>query len=137
LKLNYSEEARRFKESRSTSQQLVDINYVFGRCQDALTVKNAEAEVKRKGGSPKNELSVLGEYVLQFCLFKGKSFKWLLENGLGYAGWLVDSMRAETATTAPLSVNKHAFKKYLTSFPDGQAVVQLKKSERCKENRAN
>jgi hypothetical protein len=24
-----------------------------------------------------------------------------------------------------LSVNKHAFKKYLTSFPDGQAVVQL------------
>jgi hypothetical protein len=56
-----------------------------------------------------------------------------LENGLGYAGWLVDNMRSETATTAPLSVNKHAFKRYLTSFPDGQAVVQQKKSEHLKK----
>jgi hypothetical protein len=55
-----------------------------------------------------------------------------LESGLGYAGWLVDNMRSETATTAPLSVNKHAFKRYLTSFPDGQAVVQ-QKSERLKK----
>ncbi|CAB4024822.1 Hypothetical predicted protein [Paramuricea clavata] len=46
---------------------------------------------------------------------------------------LVDIMRSERGTTAPLSVSKHAFKRYLTSFPDGQAVVQQKKSERLKK----
>ena len=63
-----------------------------------------------------------------------KRFKWLLENGLGYAGWLVDNMRNETATTAPLSKNKHAFKKYITSFKEGQSVVQLKAKERTKKS---
>jgi hypothetical protein len=78
-------------------------------------------------------MSVLGQYELQFGLFRGKTFKWLVENGLGYGGWIVDDMRSESATTAPLSKNKHAFKRYINSFPEGQSVVNLKKEERLKK----
>ena len=85
------------------------------------------------GGNTSDEVSVLGQYEVQFGIFKGQTFKWLAENGLGYAGWLVDSMGSETATTAPLSKNKHAFKAYLSSFPEGQDVVALKASERKKK----
>jgi hypothetical protein len=68
------------------------------------------AEVRRKGGDINDQLSVLGQYEVQFGLFKGKSFQWLVENGLGYAVWLVDNLRAETTTTAPLYVLMYVFK---------------------------
>ena len=78
--------------------------------------------------------SKIGQYQVHFSIFKGKTFKWLVENGLGYAAWLVDSIRNETATTAPLSRNKHSFKRYLTSFPEEQSVVALKAKERMKKS---
>ena len=90
--------------------------------------------VRAKGGNTNNEMSVLGQYQVQFGIFKGKTFKWLVENGLGYAAWLVDSIRSETATTAPLSRNKHSFKRYLTSFQEGQSVVALKARKRVKKS---
>lgn len=126
LTLNYTEEARRFKNSKSSSQSTL--------CLDATRVRtNAEAEVRRLGGSVSDELNVLGQYTLQFGIFKGQSFKWLLENGIGYAGWLVDNMRNEPVTTAPLSINKNEFKKYLNSFAEGRSVVAIKKTERLKK----
>ncbi len=78
-------------------------------------------------------MSVLGQYEVQFGIFRGKTFKWLIENGLGYAAWLVDNMRSETITTTPLSRNKHSFKHYLNSFPEGRSVIDLKKEERVKK----
>jgi hypothetical protein len=90
------------------------------------------SEVRRKGGDSSDQLSVLGQYEVQFSLFKGKSFQWLAENGLGYAEWLVDNMRTETATTAPLSKNKYSFKNYLNSFfrwPECCAVEDERKDE--------
>ena len=94
------------------------------------------AEVRRKGGDVGDKLSVLGQNEVQFGIFKGKTFQWLVENGLGYAAWLVDNMRAETTTTAPLSKNKHAFGNYLNSFPEGQCVVELKAKERMKKSKS-
>ena len=90
--------------------------------------------VRAKGVNTNDEMSVLGQYQVQFGIFKGKTFKWLVENGLGYAACLVDSIRSETATTARLSRNKHSFKRYLTSFPEGQSVVALKAKERVKKS---
>ena len=90
--------------------------------------------VRAKEGNTNDEMSMLGQYQVQFGIFKGKTFKWLVENGLGYAAWLVDSIRSETATTAPLSRNKHSFKRYLTNFPEGQSVVALKAKERVKKS---
>ena len=123
--LNYTDEAKIFKENKSTSEFV---------SKDEDEVKRAAvASVKRMRGNVEDELSVLGQYQVQFGMFKGKTFKWLAENCLGYAAWLVDNMRAETTTTAPLSRNKHSFKRYLNSFPEGQSVVALKAQGRVKK----
>ena len=74
-------------------------------------------------------MDVLGEYIVQFGVFRRQTFRWMLENALGYVGWLVYSMRGETTTTAAISQNKGAFKKYVESFPEGREVVALKKKE--------
>ena len=52
---------------------------------------------------------------------------------MGYAGWLVDSMRSKPVTTAPLSINKNELKKYINSFAEGRKVVEMKKTERLKK----
>ena len=124
--LNYTDEAKIFKENKSTSE--------FVSKDEDEVKRTAVASVKRMGeGDIENELSVLGQYQVQFGMFKGKTFKWLAENCLGYAAWLVDNIRAETTTTAPLSRNKHSIKRYLISFPEGQSVVALKAHERVKK----
>ena len=44
---------------------------------------------------------------------------------------MVNSMSSETATSAPLSVNKHLFKEYLKSFPEGKEALALKAAEKA------
>ncbi|XP_062584582.1 uncharacterized protein LOC134246266 [Saccostrea cucullata] len=94
---------------------------------------NALRAVRFHGGDVKNDKHVLGQYVVQFGKYRGQTFLWMVENCLGYSGWLVDAMRRETITQAPLSQNKHAFKDYLLSFDEGREVVELKKEQRVKE----
>lgn len=42
-------------------------------------------------------------------------------------------MAGETATRAPLYVNKHAFKEYLESFPEGKETTAVKKAKKNKK----
>ena len=63
-----------------------------------------------------DETEVLSDYVLQFGAFRGQTFCWILENGLGYAAWLVENMQNKTVTAAPLSQNKASFKAYPMAF---------------------
>ena len=79
--------------------------------------------VRSHGGDVNNDKHVLGQYTVQFGKYQGQTFLWMVENCLGYAGWLVDAMRTETITQAPLSQNKHAFKDYLLSFPEGKLNI--------------
>ena len=51
--------------------------------------KQAIEAVRRRGGDVSDETEVLSEYALQFGAFHGQTFHWILENGLGYAAWLV------------------------------------------------
>ena len=50
--------------------------------------KNAIDSVKRRGGDVNNERHVVGQYELQFGVFQGQTFCWLLENALGYAAYM-------------------------------------------------
>ena len=62
------------------------------QCKDEVEVKRAAVEsVRVMGGNTNDEVSVLGQYEVQLGVFKGKTFKWLVEHGLGYAAWLVDN----------------------------------------------
>lgn len=93
--------------------------------------RTVTSEVRRLGGDLSDCTALLGQFVVQFGLFKGKTFKWLLENRLGYSAWFV-SITGETATSAPLSVNKHALKEYLEYFPEGKETTAVKKAEKTK-----
>ena len=85
--------------------------------------------MKDRKGNVGNDLEVKGEYVIQFGNCRGQKFRWLLENAMGYVGWLVNSMSRETTTMAAISQNKAAFKEYVLSFEEGREVVAIKKAE--------
>ena len=61
--LDYSEEARRVMNSRSSQP---------GRCLPPQDVRrNAIQELKKQGGDEKNQLAVLGSFHVQFGQFRG------------------------------------------------------------------
>ena len=56
-----------------------------------IIVHREEAEstlASREGGDPADKVAVLGSFQLQFGQYQGSTFKWLLENDLGYAVFL-------------------------------------------------
>ncbi|RXN35869.1 hypothetical protein ROHU_003455 [Labeo rohita] len=53
--------------------------------------------VRQRGGDASDRIEVLGEYILQFGKYKGKCFRWLLENDIGYAIYLIKSLQQEEA----------------------------------------
>ncbi len=91
--------------------------------------KQALKIVREPSGDLNNELDVKGDYEIQFGLCRGQTFRWLLENALGYVGWLLNSIQGETTTTAPISQNKSAFREYAMSFEACREVVAMKKAE--------
>ena len=72
---------------------------------------------------------------VQFGVFCGKTFSWILNNALGYAGYIVDkvvNVDKERETGAALSKNIFIFKSYIEQFKQGIEAVQMKKKERKK-----
>ena len=67
---------------------------------------------------------------MQFGAFHGQTFKWVLENALGYTPRLADSMRNETVTSSALSQNKASCKAYAELFPKCREVIAKKRQER-------
>lgn len=92
--------------------------------------KDAIEVVKMGKGDVNNDLDVQGEYLLQFGRYRGQSFRWMLKNVLGYAGWFVDNIRNEKVTQSAVSQNKAAFKGYVESFEEGREVVAMKTKQR-------
>ena len=95
--------------------------------------KHAIQGVQRRGGDIHDTTEVLSEYEMQFGAFRGQTFKWVIENALGYAGYLVDDMRNETTTSTPLSQNKAFFKAYVQLFPECRLVIGKKREQRLKK----
>ncbi|XP_026118085.1 uncharacterized protein LOC113097069 [Carassius auratus] len=56
---------------------------------------NARSVVLQRGGDVSDKQEVLGEYILQFGKYKGQSFRWLLENDVGYALYLSNKVEEE------------------------------------------
>ena len=91
--------------------------------------KHAIQAVQKRGGSTNDSTEVFSEYEIQFGAFHRQTFKWVIENALGYTGWLVDSMRNETVTALALMIsqNKAAFKAYAQLFPECREVIGKKR----------
>ncbi len=56
---------------------------------------DAKARVRSDGGDPSNERLVLSRFRVQFGKYKGQTFKWLLENDVGYAAHMVSTHQKE------------------------------------------
>ena len=60
-----------------------------------LVKTNALTVVFLRGGDVSDQQEVMGEYLLQFGKYKNKSFKWLLENDVGYIIYLINKVEKE------------------------------------------
>nr|XP_055036625.1 uncharacterized protein LOC129424075 [Misgurnus anguillicaudatus] len=85
-----TDEARLIKSNPSLQDKSAPIKEDLVR-QHALTV------VRQRGGDPTEKREVLGEYILQFGKYKGKSFRWLLENDMGYTIYLMKTLQQDEA----------------------------------------
>src|SRR4029434_3783938 len=65
--------------------------------REELVRQNALAVVRQRGGDASDRTEVLGDYILQFGKYKGKAFRWLLENDVGYTSYLIKNLRKEEA----------------------------------------
>ena len=65
--------------------------------KEATVRQNALVKVRHRGGDASDNTEVLGDYILQFGKYKGKSFRWLLENDVGYAIYLIKHTQKEEA----------------------------------------
>lgn len=99
------------------------------RCNEEVLAE-ATAFVRQNGGDPGNQFLVLAHCKLQFGKYQGQRFRWLLENSLGYAVYLVVSMAGEEERDNPLSSNKHLFLRYTSQIKEiGEEVEVYKKKQ--------
>ena len=60
-----------------------------------LVKTSARTVVIQRGGDVSDRQEVMGEYLLQFGKYQRKSFKWLLENDVGYTMYLMKKVDEE------------------------------------------
>ena len=94
----------------------------------------ASTFVSTNGGDPSDQFLVLAHCKLQFGKYQGQRFRWLLENSLGYAVYLVLSISNETAQTTPLSENKQLFLQYTSQIRE--MAEEVEKYQRKQEMQA-
>ncbi|KAJ8365000.1 hypothetical protein SKAU_G00138310 [Synaphobranchus kaupii] len=93
----------------------------------------ARAHVIATGGDPGNAELVLSHSTIEFGKYQGQTFRWLLENDVGYAIHLVHHHQREresSSSEGPLMANKDALTRYSCAQPD---IVELVKFHRAQE----
>jgi len=91
--------------------------------------------VRSRGGDVNNDTTVLGEFTIQFGQYYGKTFKWIFENDIAYAFYVVATYQNEEeqgrTKNEPLErkKNKMALTKYALSFPAVADGVKTKLKE--------
>ncbi|KAK1885154.1 Dystonin [Dissostichus eleginoides] len=76
LRQDRTDAARLLKDNPSLQDQHAPV-------KEAVVKQNALTVFRMRGGDASDRTEVAGEYILQFGKYKGKSFRWLLENDIG------------------------------------------------------
>ena len=76
----------------------------------------ASSFVRGHGGDPTDMFLILAHCKLQFGKYQGRRFRWLLENSLGYALYLVQSISRDKEHSNPLSENKQLLLQYTSGI---------------------
>ncbi|TWW62937.1 hypothetical protein D4764_04G0015840 [Takifugu flavidus] len=72
---------------------------VFRKGPLGFLLQEPSDEAKRRG-DPSDKMEVQGDYVLQFGKYKGKSFRWLLQNDVGSTVYLIKNVQSEEAAVS-------------------------------------
>lgn len=99
---------------------------------EAVLAKATNALIHLKG-DPANRKHLLGFFEIQFGVFRGQTFRWLAENALGYAAYLVAAMNRDPTGGSKDSYehahNKNSFKEYMELFPSGRIAIAMKEDQ--------
>ncbi|KAI7798252.1 hypothetical protein IRJ41_022032 [Triplophysa rosa] len=97
-----------------------------GRSWPVARVK--EEVVAAAGGDTGDRNLVLSERALQFGQYRGKTFKWLCSNDVGYVAMVLASHQQERErgdrSTSAVMGNKDALLQYVALFPDVMEAIQ-------------
>jgi hypothetical protein len=75
LVLGHTQDAIRINKAPNKDRRAINPDVVHQRALKAVAILD---------GDPSDRRHVLGQYQLQFGVYYGMTFKWLLENSLGY-----------------------------------------------------
>lgn len=101
--------------------------------REELVRQNALSVVRQRGGDASDKCEVAGEYILQFGKYKGKSFRWLLENDMGYTIYLIRNKLKEEAAGVFIAEGHSkdsllSFVNYALSFQEIQSLLDYDKA---------
>ncbi|CAL8358257.1 unnamed protein product [Merluccius merluccius] len=102
--------------------------------------KEAQAHVVSTGGDPGNPMLVLSCHSIQFGKYQGQTFRWLLENDVGYTVQLLASHQRERETSAsdsPLMANKDALARYSCAHPEFDGLIKFHRAHEEARARAS
>ncbi|KAK1893511.1 ATP-dependent protease ATPase subunit HslU [Dissostichus eleginoides] len=93
----------------------------------------ARTAITQHRGDPSNIRHLLGFFEIQFGLFREQTFRWVAENSLGYAAYLVAAMKRDptggSKDSKEHSLNKGCFKEYIELFPSGRIAIAMKEEQ--------
>ncbi|XP_051570794.1 uncharacterized protein LOC127450594 isoform X2 [Myxocyprinus asiaticus] len=90
-----------------------------------------EAKVICSGGDPFDNLLLANQSAIQFGQHRGRTFKWMLDNDLGYSLMVLASHQREHEAgrmdRGVLMFNKVAFLQYACAFPEVAEYIRLRR----------
>ncbi|XP_026221475.1 uncharacterized protein LOC113165895 [Anabas testudineus] len=127
LRQDPSDAARLIKDNPSLQDRSAPV-------KEELVRQNALAAVRQRGGDASDKTEVLGEYILQFGKYKGKSFRWLLENDIGYTIYLIKTQQKEEAAGSFKAEGNSkdsllSFLSYAHSFKEIQSLLNYESTK--------
>ncbi|KAL7370082.1 hypothetical protein ABVT39_018532 [Epinephelus coioides] len=121
LQQDPSDEAMRIKKNPSLQDKSPPQRHDLVRT-------NALTAVLQRGGDVSDRQEVMGEYVLQFGKYKGKPYRWLLENDVGYTIYLINKVEEEerAGTFNPQGNSKDSLLSFLDYARSFQEIEDLR-----------
>ncbi|KAK5901446.1 hypothetical protein CgunFtcFv8_026315 [Champsocephalus gunnari] len=93
----------------------------------------ARTAITQHRGDPSNRRHLLGFFEIQFGLFRRQTFRWVVENSLGYAAYLVAAMKRDPTggckDSKEHALSKGMFKEYIELFPSGRIAIAMKEEQ--------
>jgi len=91
----------------------------------------AKVRVIQGGGNPFDDLLVASQSAIQFGQYRGKPFKWMLENDLGYSLMVLSGHQRERKDgrldRGALMANKDAFLQYACTFERVTEAIKVRR----------